>query len=101
MEENSFRVTGGKRKHDKMTKELFENNRTVYEGAKLKIWVYMLKQGEKPTKWYKPNKQGTKVAFEFMENQQEADKSVEELKNHITRLNEEIGTDFNLIPQNK
>jgi hypothetical protein len=91
MSEPVIRVVGGTMLLDRLTS--VENEKT-FNIAKAHCWFYMLQDKKVPTKWYKPTKKGTKIAFIYPKTQKEYDDSLADLKGFILTVNEKYGTDL-------
>lgn len=61
-----------------------------YAVAKVHMWLHMLNDGNKPTKWFKAYKNGTKVNFETIHSQEEYNQGIEELSIFTEEVNKEF-----------
>lgn len=86
-------VTGGRINYPSLTNKLPD---VEYAKAKVHIWLYMLNDRQKPKRWLKANRKGTKVNFETVQSQADYDKGLVELQEYINQVNEEFGLDFKL-----
>ena len=73
-------VVGGRMKFNKLTNQIDEKE---YAVGKCAIWLESLRSGRRPIKWFKPNKQGTKMEFEYMRSVKESNDALAELKGFI------------------
>lgn len=80
-----IQVVGGQTKFSTMTNQCTEKE---YMVIKAFAWNKLLKDKMIPTKWLKPNKQGTKVNFNMAKNQEEYDKEVAKFKGYVAEVNE-------------
>lgn len=67
-----------------------------YAIGKAGVWTQMLNKGNRPKKWLKPRKKGTKVNFVVMQTEDEFDEAFEELRSYLTAVKEEHGVDIKL-----
>ncbi|AKS37398.1 hypothetical protein NP92_02755 [Anoxybacillus gonensis] len=90
---SKFIVTGGQ-----ISYELLNNKLPAmeYEIAKIHIWLSMLNKGQKPKRWNKPNKNGTKVTFEVIQSQADYNKGLTELEDYIDQVNQQFELDLKL-----
>lgn len=65
-----------------------------YAETKAHMWMHMLNDGDRPTKWYKAYKNGTKVNFLTINSQEEYDQGIEELSVFTEEVNKEYGLDL-------
>lgn len=65
-----------------------------YAVAKVHLWLHMLNNGEKPKKWLKAYKSGTKVNFEMIHSQEEYDQGIAELSAFTEQVNKEFNLDL-------
>ncbi|WP_433958867.1 hypothetical protein [Cytobacillus horneckiae] len=98
---SDFRVTGGKKNFTLLTLKLQKDDLKEYEVAKVINWLNMLNKGQKPVRWNKPNKNGTAVRFETIQDQRGYDVALGELEGYITSVNREQGTDLSLNKESK
>jgi len=89
------RVTGGQMSFAKLTSEVNEKD---YAVRKAVLWIQMLNDNMRPTKWLKATKKGTKVNFETIRSQEDYDKGLDELDTFLYDINKKYGTDFKLKP---
>lgn len=86
-------VISGQMGYEKMTPKLGERE---YAERKAHIWLHMLNDRMKPTKWLKPNKNGTKVNFNHIKSQEDYDEGLVELDVYLREINKEYGFDFSI-----
>lgn len=67
-----------------------------YAKIKINVWMHMLNDRMKPTKWLKPNKNGTKVNFDHIKNQDEYNQGLVELDVYLQEINKDFGFDFSI-----
>ncbi|MEK5038998.1 hypothetical protein [Sporosarcina sp. FSL K6-3457] len=67
-----------------------------YAIMKVNLWMHMLNDRMKPTKWLKPNKNGTKVNFDYIHSQEEYDQGLGELDVYLQEINRQFGFDFSI-----
>lgn len=70
-----------------------------YAAAKVYMWMYMLNEGEVPTKWFKPNTKGTKVNFDYVSSQEEYNQGLEDLRTYIDEVNNKYDFGFKIQKQ--
>lgn len=68
-----------------------------HDMLKARIWVNMINDGMKPTKWLKTGKSGTKVNFDNITSEEERNAALEEYKTFLERMNAEHGTEYKLL----
>jgi hypothetical protein len=73
-------VIGGKMQFSKLTLNLLKKNEREYLTGKAICWLNMMNDGMNPVRWNKPNKNGTGVKFEAINNQYEYDKALIDLQ---------------------
>jgi hypothetical protein len=91
---------GGKYQQRNLTLELLKNNPAEYETAKAVFWLSMLKKRMKPTKFLKPNKNGTGVHFEMLNDQQTYDMAWGEFEGFVANINKQHSLDLKLVDKN-
>ncbi|MEK5070523.1 hypothetical protein [Sporosarcina sp. FSL K6-1508] len=84
-------LISGQKVFKNMTNKLSEEE---YAKTKAQFWLFMLNDGNKPTKWLKPNASGTKVNFDYMKGQSEYDRGLLELEVYLHEINERFGLDY-------
>lgn len=87
-------LVSGQKIFKNMTNKLSEEE---YAKIKAQFWMFMLNDGQKPTKWLKPNAKGTKVNFDYINDQGEYDRGLLELEVYLREINEkfELGYTIN------
>lgn len=88
---------GGKVQQPKLTLELQKKDIKEYETGKAVFWLSMLRKRMKPVKWLKPNKNGTGVNFEMLNDQQAYDMAWGEYEGFIKSINEQHGLNLELV----
>lgn len=86
-------VLNGQMHYKGMATELCERDYAIH---KANIWMHMLNEGKRPTRWLKANSKGTKVNFDFINKQEQYDVGVAELKLYLTEINNEYDLEFTL-----
>lgn len=71
-------------------------NEKEYAKAKVHMWLYMLNEGKKPTKWLKPNTKGTKVNFDFIHGQEDYEVGLQELILFTDQMNTLHSLDYKI-----
>lgn len=90
---SGIEVVGGSMKHGALTSNLEER---IYDIGKAHVWLGMIREYQRPTKWLKPNKKGTNINFSFINSQEDIDKAFDELEIYIREINRKHGTDITL-----
>lgn len=90
------KVIGGQKNFQYLTSDLLSIDEKGYELLKVKCWLKSLNEGDKPIKWLKPNKKGTKLNFELLESEVEFLIEIEKLKKYIEKMNKQLGTDWKI-----
>ena len=67
-----------------------------YDIARVQLWVDMINDGKKPTRWLTPNKKGTRVNFDFISSIEDREAALQEVKAHLEDLNTIHGMDMKL-----
>lgn len=67
-----------------------------YAIGKVGVWVGMLNKGERPKRWLKARKTGTKVNFEVIQSEKDLNASIEELKTYVSEIESEHGIKIKL-----
>lgn len=67
-----------------------------YAKFKVYLWLEMLNDNQKPRKWNKATKKGTKVHFDYIRTQDEYNQGIVELKVYISEVNETFSLDIEL-----
>lgn len=86
-------LISGQLKFAKLTKDLSDE---LYAKIKCRLWMDMLNEGERPTKWLKPTVQGTKVDFDYIKSGEEYDQGLNELRIYIKEINEKFHLDYKI-----
>ena len=86
-------LISGQKVFSNMTNKLSDEE---YAKIKAQFWLFMLNDGEKPTKWLKPNAKGTKVNFDYAKGQSEYERGLLELEVYLREINEKYGLDYKL-----
>lgn len=92
-----IKVLGGQIIYPNLNTGIEENE---YAIAKSHMWLYMLNENRRPTRWFKATKNGTKVNFEMIRSQVDYDNGIDELQFFINNVNEKFGLKFDLILEN-
>lgn len=93
---NSIKVVGGQLVFPVLNAELFKDQEEFVR-RKISVWQRMLLDRQRPRKWFKATKKGTKVNFDYMYEQSEADEAVAEFKAYVEQVNEEWKLGFKKV----
>lgn len=80
----SFKVVSGHINYPKMNLKM---DAKTFAIVKAHVWLDMLNEGKRPTKWFKTNTKGTKVAYDYMYSQEEYDAGLDELDTYMYEVN--------------
>lgn len=80
----NVRLVSGQINYPSLTNKVTGKN---FAEAKIHLWMLMLNEGKKPTKWLKTNSKGTKVNFDYIHNQEEYESGLSELSDYISEVN--------------
>lgn len=69
---------------------------TDYAIGKVGVWVRMLNKGERPKKWLKARKGGTKVNFEIIQSETDFENGLNELKGYLAEIKNNHGLEITL-----
>lgn len=87
---SNFRVIGGTMNFSALTRKLLKDDAAEYKVGKAYAWLRLIKDGMKPTKWYEPTKNGTKVKFEFISDKSTYLMAMGEFRGYLDVLNQEF-----------
>lgn len=87
-------VIGGQIQQEHMTKEIFVNMPRVYDLMKGAMWLIMLQEGKKPTRWLKPTSKGTRITFKKFDSVEEFEQEVKEAKKFIEYIKSLEGINY-------
>jgi hypothetical protein len=76
------------------------DNKT-YAIGKVHAWMKLLNENIRPTKFFNPTKNGTRVNVEQIMDQAEYDKGLEELEAYAYAVNKKHGTNFRFKPESE
>ena len=93
MEEMKISLVSGQKVFKNMTNKLSEEE---YAKTKAQFWMFMLNDGERPTKWLKPNTKGTKVNLDYIQGQEKYDRGLLELEVYLHEINTQYGLDYKI-----
>ena len=93
-QKNSIKVVGGQIIFPYLNKELSKDSNS-FARRKIIAWHQMLLDRQRPRKWYKATKEGTKVNFDFMYEESEAEAAVAEFKEYIEQVEKERQARYN------
>lgn len=65
-----------------------------YDIGKVYVWFNLLQRGQRPTKWGKPTKTGTRIEVEFVREQLKFEAAKDELEMYMRQVNREHGTEL-------
>lgn len=65
-----------------------------YAESKVHMWLFLLNEGERPTKWLKQNSKGTRVNFVTINSQEEYEEGIAELRAYASEVNEYYNLDL-------
>lgn len=88
---NNISILGGQMNYPKLNTSLSGKD---YDAAKLHLWLHMLKEMKRPKRWLKKSKNGTKVNFEMIKNQDDYDNGLSEAKAYMEQINLFHGFEF-------
>jgi hypothetical protein len=86
-------IIGGQKCFKLLSNRLTEKQ---YAACKVNAWFKMITKAEWPTKWLKPNKDGTRVNFKAMNGEDDYNKALDEIKSYISEINEKYGFDYKI-----
>lgn len=92
-EKNSIKVVGGQLVFPILNAELFKDPAS-YARRKVLIWHRMITEGQRPCKWFKATKKGTKVNFDYMYEQQDVEAAIKDFEAYIEEVNREYKLGF-------
>lgn len=67
-----------------------------YEVLRVQLWVCMINDGKRPTKWLKATKKGTKVNFDFIDTKESNEQAFKEVKDYMADVNTIYGLKMTL-----
>lgn len=67
-----------------------------YEVLRAQLWICMINDGKRPTKWLKATKKGTKVNFDFINSSESNEQAFKEVESHIANVNDIYGLKMTL-----
>lgn len=68
----------------------------VFDIGKAHTWLGMIEQHERPTKWGKSSKKGTKIYYDAIFTKEDMERAFDELEIYIHSVNRKHGTDISL-----
>ncbi|WP_128526987.1 hypothetical protein [Halobacillus litoralis] len=71
-------------------------NEKTYAVSKIHVWLSLIKQGKKPLHWNTPTYEGTDVEFDFINHQEDAEESLQELQFYIKKVNNSFNLNIHL-----
>lgn len=86
-------VLGGQREFKRLTNAFSEEK---IADLKAKLWLLMLNDGERPTKWLKTTAKGTKVNFEMVKTKEDYEAGIKDLEEYLQEINTKYGFDYSL-----
>lgn len=86
-------VAGGQMSFENLTAALDQKK---YAVSKAVIWLNMLNDNMKPTKWLKASKKGTKVNFDSIRSEEDYKSGLDELDSYLYEINKKFGTDLKI-----
>lgn len=70
-----------------------------YAQAKAHVWMHMLNEGQRPKKWLKVTRNGTKVNFDYISSQEEYEKGLIDLECYLAEINTRFGLEYKLTKE--
>jgi hypothetical protein len=95
-----FQVIGGEATSTVLTSNMQKESPELYAVAKAYLWLELIKQGRRVTKWNKATKKGTRYKFTFIKSQQEAEQALEELNQYLDEINEQYDLGVRVVKEN-
>lgn len=89
----SNRVRGGRVNYLLLTNKIPP---AEYAKAKAQLWLAILNMGDRPTRWNKPNKNGTTLTFERITEAEDYTKGLNELRSYVEEINKEFDLDIKI-----
>lgn len=86
-------VLGGQREFKRLTNAFSEEK---ISDLKAKLWLLMLNDGERPTKWLKTTAKGTKVNFEMVKTEEDYVAGIKDLEVYLQEINKKYGFNYSL-----
>ncbi|MET1174560.1 hypothetical protein [Paenibacillus amylolyticus] len=68
----------------------------LYAAVKAYYWIRLINTGKRPTRWNKPTSKGTRVTFEYLKNDEDILKALDELDAYVSHVNETLPIDLSL-----
>lgn len=93
MDTPQISVIGGRIQYKHLTSTLDER---TFDIGKAHIWMNMITNYQRPTKWLKPTKKGSAINFDYIKTQDEVETAFDELEMYIREVNRKHGTDLAL-----
>lgn len=91
-------VTGGQMKYPNFSTALSPDQRAV---AKLMVWLELVNQSMRPTRWLKTTKSGTSVNFDMLEDGEAVQKEMTKVQQYVDKINDEFGFGIDLTAQRR
>jgi hypothetical protein len=85
---SNLRITGGTSNFHTLTRKRLQENPMEYKVAKAYAWLSLIQDGARPTKWYEPTKNGTKVKWAAIHDRPTYLMAMGEFRGYLDALNE-------------
>ena len=86
-EKPKFQVIGGKMSFPKLTMKLYKDDPAQYSLRKANVWMNMLNELKRPSKFLKPTRRGTRVEYDYIREQKDYDSGLKMLTEYVDEIN--------------
>lgn len=91
-------ITGGQMNYPGFTSTLTPDQQAV---AKLMVWLELVNQRMRPTRWLKTTKSGTSVNFALLEDGEAVRQEMTKVQKYVDKINDEFGFGIDLTAQRR
>lgn len=90
----AINIVGGKMSYSALTNKLDER---TYDIGKAHVWLSLIQEHKKPTRWNKATLKGTNITFKSLLSKEDIEIAFDEIEVYLKQVNRKHGTDLNLI----
>ncbi|KAF6547831.1 MULTISPECIES: hypothetical protein [unclassified Bacillus (in: firmicutes)] len=86
-EKPKFQVISGKMSFPKLTMKLYKDDPAQYSMRIANVWMNMLNELKRPSKFLKPTRRGTQVEYDYIREQKDYDSGLKMLTEYVDEIN--------------
>ncbi|MCP6683228.1 hypothetical protein [Bacillus nakamurai] len=89
-EKPRMQVIGGEMSFPKLTMKVYKDDPAQYSARIANVWINMLNELKRPSKFLKPTRRGTRVEYDYIREQKDYDSGLKMLTEYVHEINQKF-----------